>query len=103
MAYCKVGSLRGAQAKGVGRGVVALVAAPLMVALLSGCAGPGKHSMTAADNWLQVQRQGHQASLTPQSLSPREQELAHRRWLDSFNHPIPERYASDTAGGFSGN
>lgn len=53
-----------------------------------------------ADKWLQVQREGSQASATPQRLSAQERELANQRWLDSFTHPIPEFYERDAGGGF---
>lgn len=57
---------------------------------------------TETDALLQVQREGSQASTTPQRLSSQERELANQRWLDSFTHPIPEFYERDAGGGFSG-
>lgn len=55
---------------------------------------------TVADTWLQIQREGSQASATPQQLSASEQELANQRWLDSFTHPIPDFFERDAGGGF---
>ncbi|MBP5981591.1 MAG: DUF3613 domain-containing protein [Halomonas sp.] len=55
---------------------------------------------TVADSWLQIQREGSQASANPQRLSTQEQELASQRWLDSFTHPIPDFFERDEAGGF---
>lgn len=55
---------------------------------------------TVADSWLQIQREGSQASANPQRLSAQEQELASQRWLDSFTHPIPNFFERDEAGGF---
>lgn len=89
----------------------------LVTVLLGGCVHQAPVSQTAdanghpprvlsmgssdADKWLQVQREGSQASSTPQRLSDAERELAHQRWLDSFSHPIPEFYERDAGGGFS--
>jgi hypothetical protein len=39
--------------------------------------------------WLDLQRSGAQASKTPQTLTPVIQERVVKRYLDSFNAPIP--------------
>ncbi|HEX6590929.1 MAG TPA: DUF3613 domain-containing protein [Moraxellaceae bacterium] len=44
-------------------------------------------------NWLDLQRSGAQASKTPQTLTPLIQERVVKRYLDSFNAPIPVFYA----------
>ena len=88
----------------------------LLVGFLGGCAQQAErgsaanaaeepHRMlakgsTVSDSWLQIQREGSQASATPQRLSAAEQELANQRWLDSFNHPIPAFFERDSGGGF---
>lgn len=46
------------------------------------------------ERWLQVQREGQQASPEPQEATPAERELAYKRWLESFNHPIPDFFGS---------
>lgn len=88
----------------------------LMAALMSGCvqqlpvspsasAESAPHRMlasgsTVTDEWLQIQREGSQASSTPQRPSAAEYELANQRWLDSFTHPIPDFFERDAGGGF---
>lgn len=39
--------------------------------------------------WMDMQRSGEQASATPQTLTPVIQERVVKRYLDSFNAPIP--------------
>lgn len=87
-----------------------------MLLILSGCAQPAMQTAssaddterrmlakgdTQADEWLQVQREGSQASSTPQRLSVAEHERAHQRWLDSFTYPIPEFFDREAGGGFT--
>lgn len=48
--------------------------------------------------WLQLQRDGSQASARPQSATPTERELAMRRLLESYKHPIPEFFEQDAGG-----
>ncbi|MDQ7728159.1 DUF3613 domain-containing protein [Halomonas sp. SpR8] len=100
------------------RWVLLCAAGGLVASLLVGCAQPRaiSHSAdsedsrpnrmlakgnTETDEWLQIQREGSQASSTPQRLSDQERELANQRWLDSFTHPIPDFYERDAGGGFS--
>ena len=47
-------------------------------------------SLTEA--WLKLQREGEQASPKRQSLSGPAMENIHKRYLDSFTRPIPERF-----------
>ena len=44
--------------------------------------------------WLALQRNGTQASKTPQYLSGQVQEQVYERYRKSFTHPIPERLSS---------
>ncbi|MBZ5487046.1 DUF3613 domain-containing protein [Halomonas aquamarina] len=91
-------------------GLMALGA--LLAGGMAGCAQPagqpgeaaqsrmlGKGS-TSADAWLQVQREGSQASPHEQRLSAAEQERASQRWLDSFTHPIPDFFKREDADSF---
>jgi hypothetical protein len=47
---------------------------------------------------LQLQIRGVVASPHLQTASATERDLAMQRWLNSFNHPIPEFFDQDTAG-----
>ncbi len=97
------------------RWVCQLALSAILAGAMAGCAQQGGHDSvssaeaqprmlskgdTVADSWLQIQREGSQASATPQRLSPREQELANQRWLDSFTHPIPDFFERDEPGEF---
>lgn len=53
----------------------------------------------AAQNWLDLQRSGAQASKVPQTLTPLIQERVVKRYLDSFNAPIPVFYADINGSG----
>ncbi|WP_052286274.1 MULTISPECIES: DUF3613 domain-containing protein [Methylobacillus] len=48
--------------------------------------------LTQAEQWLELQRQGSQASLNKQHLSGPVMENIHKRYLESFTRPIPERF-----------
>lgn len=45
-----------------------------------------------AERWLELQREGSQASLNKQYLSGPAMENIHKRYLESFTRPIPERF-----------
>jgi hypothetical protein len=45
-------------------------------------------------DWLDMQREGRQASSIDHSLPPRVQDRIYQRYLDSYEHPIPENYFS---------
>ena len=53
------------------------------------------------EEWLKVQREGYKASAKVQQATPQEVERSAKRWLDSFDHPIPEQFDSSTAGEIS--
>jgi len=73
----------------------------MIVALLSLAAGgvqaaeaeksppPDSGKNPAVVTWLDLQRSGAQASKTPQTLTPVIQERVVKRYLDSFNAPVP--------------
>jgi len=44
---------------------------------------------------LEMQRSGQYASTTQQTLPGDAQSLAWKRYLESFSHPVPERYIND--------
>lgn len=48
-------------------------------------------------NWLDLQRSGAQASSVPQTLTPVIQERVVKRYLDSFNAPIPVFFVDESA------
>jgi hypothetical protein len=50
---------------------------------------PDSVKSPAVLTWLDLQRSGEQASKTPQTLTPVIQERVVKRYLDSFNAPIP--------------
>lgn len=50
---------------------------------------PDSEKSPAVVTWLDLQRSGAQASKTPQTLTPVIQERVVKRYLDSFNAPIP--------------
>ncbi|MEH6368055.1 MULTISPECIES: DUF3613 domain-containing protein [Pseudomonas] len=43
-----------------------------------------------AESWLAIQRDGVAASSHKQVLTSAERERSYQRWLDSYQHPIPE-------------
>ncbi len=57
--------------------------------------------LSPAEQWLQIQRTGSQASTRPQLLSAQEKELANQRWLDNYTHPIPEFFDPNAGGSFT--
>lgn len=52
-------------------------------------ASPDSASQPVVLTWLDLQRSGSQASKVPQTLTPVIQERVVKRYLDSFNAPIP--------------
>lgn len=42
--------------------------------------------------WLSIQRNGEQQSHNPQALSAGAEDRVMRRYLNSFEHPIPDQY-----------
>lgn len=45
-------------------------------------------------DWLDLQRNGEQASPTEQRLPPAIQDRVYQRYLDNFEYPIPENFYS---------
>lgn len=45
-------------------------------------------------DWLDLQRQGGQASETDHSLAPAVRDRTYQRYLDGFEYPIPENFYS---------
>ncbi|MCB5184473.1 DUF3613 domain-containing protein [Methylobacillus gramineus] len=48
--------------------------------------------LTQTESWLALQREGEQASPNKQTLSGPAMDNIHKRYLDSFTRPIPERF-----------
>ncbi|MCB5189661.1 DUF3613 domain-containing protein [Methylobacillus arboreus] len=49
-------------------------------------------ALSQTEQWLTLQREGSQASLNKQNLSGPAMDNIHKRYLDSFTRPIPERF-----------
>jgi hypothetical protein len=78
----------------------------LSLFLLSGAAwaiepGPSSPSQKQTEAWLQLQASGKAASNVPQPSSPIERDLSMQRWLDSYQHPIPDFYEQKKGGNVS--
>jgi hypothetical protein len=52
--------------------------------------GPSSKSQQQTETWLNLQASGKAASPIPQPAAPIERDLSMQRWLDSYQHPIPE-------------
>ncbi|WP_296258667.1 MULTISPECIES: DUF3613 domain-containing protein [unclassified Pseudomonas] len=53
---------------------------------------PDASSQKQTEAWLQLQASGRAASNLPQPQAPAERDLSLQRWLNSYQHPIPEFY-----------
>lgn len=51
---------------------------------------------TPAQQWLELQRSGKSASAQAQPLSGEAMDRAHKRYIKSFERPIPEFYEHET-------
>jgi len=60
--------------------------------------GPLAKNQQDTENWLQLQISGKAQSPVRQVVTPAERERSLQRWLDSYNHPIPEYYKQDEGG-----
>ncbi|MFY1665144.1 DUF3613 domain-containing protein [Pseudomonas sp. Pseu.R1] len=59
-------------------------------------------SNTPTEQWLQLQASGKAASTTPQPQAPIERDLSMQRWLNNYQHPIPEFFEQKKGGSVSG-
>ncbi len=59
---------------------------------------PGPESGEQTRSWLELQRSGEQASETQQTVSGDVAAAIYQRFVDSFEHPIPEYYSGEEAG-----
>lgn len=64
--------------------------------------GPSSASQNQTEAWLQLQTSGKAASATPQPATPIERDLSMQRWLNSYQHPIPEFYEQKKGGTVGG-
>lgn len=71
--------------------IALLISLPLGAAEVEAAAAAevGKQTRDA----LELQRSGQAASTTPRPMSGEVAERAHRRYVESFSHPIPESFA----------
>jgi hypothetical protein len=60
--------------------------------------GPSNATQKVTENWLQLQSSRQLASTNPQPASATERNLAMQRWLESYQHKIPEYYDDSTSG-----
>jgi hypothetical protein len=82
-----------------------LIAISLMFVTVTAAAiEPGFSSpdQKQTDAWLQLQASGKAASPVPQPSSPIERDLSMQRWLNSYQHPIPDFYEQKKGGTVSG-
>jgi hypothetical protein len=63
--------------------------------------GPSSPDQKQTDAWLQLQASGKAASSVPQPSSPVERDLSMQRWLNSYQHPIPDFYEQKKGGNVS--
>ena len=61
----------------------------------------GEQTVLATENWLTLQREGQAASPHPQSMTLAEQEKIMARWLNSYEHPLPDFFQQDIGGSLS--
>jgi hypothetical protein len=64
--------------------------------------GPSSPSQKQTETWLNLQASGHAASLIPQAAALIERDLSMQRWLDSYQHQIPEFFEQKKGGSVSG-
>jgi hypothetical protein len=64
--------------------------------------GPASDTQQQTDAWLQLQASGKAASANPQPSTPIERDLSLQRWLNSYQHPIPDFYEQKKGGSASG-
>ncbi len=77
--------------------VLCLMAAPVLAADKKDSAREkDSASHPAVAGWLDMQRSGAQASSVPQILTPVIQERVVKRYLDSFNAPIPVFFTNES-------
>lgn len=64
--------------------------------------GPSSVSQKQTEDWLQLQASGKAASPIPQPQAPIERDLTMQRWLNTYQHPIPDFYEQKKGGSVSG-
>ena len=64
--------------------------------------GPSSKQQKQTEAWLQLQPSAKAASPTPQTATPAERDLSLQRWLNSYNHEIPEFFDQEKGGKISG-
>lgn len=64
--------------------------------------GPSSPSQRQTETWLNLQANGKAASPIPQPAAPIERDLSMQRWLDSYQHPIPEFFEQKKGGTIGG-
>lgn len=74
--------------------IISLLAISLQAAAEESAAARAQDepTLTPTETWLKLQREGEQASVKRQTLSGPAMENIHKRYLDSFTRPIPERF-----------
>lgn len=64
--------------------------------------GPSSATQKSTENWLQLQVSGKAASPHPQTQAPVERDLSMQRWLNNYQHPIPEFFEQNKGGSVPG-
>jgi hypothetical protein len=69
-------------------------------AMSVGCSSSPRQTQTEA--WLQLQSSNKAASTIAQPSTPIERDLSLQRWLNTYQHAIPEYYEQKKGGSVSG-
>lgn len=64
--------------------------------------GPSSAQQAETENWLQLQPRGTVASPIKQVSTQTEREASLQRWLNNYNHEIPDFYEQEKGGKISG-
>ncbi len=72
--------------------IISLLAISLQAAAEESAAARVENEPSLTETWLKLQREGELASVKRQTLSGPAMENIHKRYLDSFTRPIPERF-----------
>lgn len=79
-----------------------LIGACLVTLSAAALAKEPSSPQSPTEQWLQLQASGKAASTTPQTQVPIERDLSMQRWLNSYQHPIPDFFDQKKGGSASG-
>lgn len=64
--------------------------------------GASSATQKQTEAWLELQASGKVASTIPQTQAPVERDQSMQRWLNNYQHPIPEFFEQKKGGTVSG-